>query len=182
MRNEEDREAEGWREAEAYADDQEPSRRAETADDFMTGWRTADRTRRAPAPTPDVRALIEDAKQWRERSTADGSAGLICRLGVALEAAVSTPQDITDAMAEGMARMMFTQTTEGRNGFTWPLNGEWDRERDLERARTALRYVLTFRSKCRGCHATVTTLNPTPVHDPRCFAKPDPAAALGVTK
>lgn len=48
----EDREAQGWREAEEAIDDPDPKKRAEAADDFMTGWRTADRLRR-----PEVREL-----------------------------------------------------------------------------------------------------------------------------
>jgi len=49
-----EREAQGWREAEAYADDHEPSKRMETADDFMAGWRTADRLRRTSVPEPSA--------------------------------------------------------------------------------------------------------------------------------
>lgn len=45
-----EREAQGWAEAEAYAIDTPPSQRAETMDAFMTGWRTADRTRKHPEP------------------------------------------------------------------------------------------------------------------------------------
>ena len=47
-----------------------------------------------------------------------------------------------EAMVERMARMLFAQTTEARSGFTWPINGEWGRERDMERARRVLAYVL----------------------------------------
>lgn len=39
-----EREAQGWREAALYAED------AESQDDFMTGWRTADRLRRSEVP------------------------------------------------------------------------------------------------------------------------------------
>jgi hypothetical protein len=49
---------------------------------------------------------------------------------------------ITDEMVERMARMIFAQSTEARSGFTWPINGDWGRQRDLERARTILEYVL----------------------------------------
>ena len=51
--------------------------------------------------------------------------------------------EITDEVVERMARMLFAQTTEARSGFTWPINGDWDRKRDMERARKVLEYVLT---------------------------------------
>lgn len=42
-----EREAQGWREAELYA-----SADGDARDDFMTGWRTADRLRRSEVPEP----------------------------------------------------------------------------------------------------------------------------------
>ena len=47
-----------------------------------------------------------------------------------------------EAMVERMARILFAQTAEARNGWTWPINGEWGRARDMERAEKALRFVL----------------------------------------
>ena len=45
-----------------------------------------------------------------------------------------TDIELTDEMVEGMARMLFMHSREGRDGFTWPLNGDWGRDRDLEAA------------------------------------------------
>jgi hypothetical protein len=45
-----EREAQGWREAALYDGD------AQTQDDFMTGWRTADRLRRSEVPEPSAEA------------------------------------------------------------------------------------------------------------------------------
>lgn len=81
------------------------------------------------------------------------------------------PIEITDQMVEGMARMLHSRSAEGRSGFSWPVNGDWGRQRDLESAHRALTYVLTFLSKCNGCGATATTVNPEPRHDPRCLAR-----------
>lgn len=53
-----EREQQGWREAEMYADDHEPSKRSETADDFMAGWRTSDRLR---APSDRVYLVMSAA-------------------------------------------------------------------------------------------------------------------------
>ncbi|WP_025105159.1 hypothetical protein [Microbacterium paraoxydans] len=61
-----EREAQGWREAALYAEE------ADSQDDFMTGWRTADRTRsEVPEPsaegwsTEDRReALAEGLRRW----------------------------------------------------------------------------------------------------------------------
>ncbi|MFE2772273.1 hypothetical protein [Microbacterium resistens] len=65
---EDEREAQGWREAELYAADTVPSQRAEVMDDFMTGWRTADRTRRTvQAERPSFDAFGEP----RNRATAE---------------------------------------------------------------------------------------------------------------
>lgn len=49
---------------------------------------------------------------------------------------------MNEAMVERMARMLFAQSTEARSGFTWPINGDWGRARDMERAETALAFVL----------------------------------------
>ncbi|WP_449408021.1 hypothetical protein [Microbacterium maritypicum] len=49
-----EREAQGWREAALYAED------AESQDDFMTGWRTADRTRSEPQGEPSDAPTRED--------------------------------------------------------------------------------------------------------------------------
>lgn len=51
--------------------------------------------------------------------------------------------EITDEMVERLARAFFAQSKEGRDGFTWPLNGEVFRERDMAQARRTLEYVLT---------------------------------------
>lgn len=62
-----DREALGWAEAEEYADDADPSTRMVTMDDFMTGWRTAERTRR-PAQDEGYHVELGDQRftqaQW----------------------------------------------------------------------------------------------------------------------
>ena len=55
----------------------------------------------------------------------------------------SVPAEADEAMVERMARILFAQTTEARSGFTWPLNGERDRARDMERAEMALKFVLS---------------------------------------
>lgn len=57
---------------------------------------------------------------------------------VLVGAATVADFDPTTEQAERTARMLFARTTEGRNGFTWPLNGERDRERDLRDARQFL--------------------------------------------
>ena len=41
-----------------------------------------------------------------------------------------------------MARTFHARTREGRDGFAWPINGERNRQRSLDDARRALRYVL----------------------------------------
>lgn len=82
----EEREAQGWAEAEAYADDSDPSKRIETMDDFMTGWRTALRALSAhPAEetweyamttdygglsdfTLDLAEAQEKVRAWNERA------------------------------------------------------------------------------------------------------------------
>jgi len=48
-----EREAQGWREAALYTVD------AESQDDFMTGWRTADRLRRSDVPEPSAERLMQ---------------------------------------------------------------------------------------------------------------------------
>ena len=52
--------------------------------------------------------------------------------------------EITDEMVERMARTLFARTTEAGRGWTWPINGDWGRQRDLKDARKALRRVLGF--------------------------------------
>lgn len=54
------------------------------------------------------------------------------------QSASSEISGITDEQVERTARMLFARTHEGRNGFSWPLNGAADRERDLRDARRFL--------------------------------------------
>lgn len=49
---------------------------------------------------------------------------------------------ITDAMVERMARSQHARTKEGRDGWSWPINGEWGKTRSLEAARRSLEYVI----------------------------------------
>ena len=60
----EEREALAMSEARAYADDADPSAREVTVDDFLTGWRTADRMRPVPAPTDHVKEAIYDGAEF----------------------------------------------------------------------------------------------------------------------
>lgn len=133
-------------------------------------------------PSEDVRALIEESltrNHVGERVSAQPEAyrQRIAEVISDRLSAVSAPPTITDEMAEGMARMLHAQSAEGRSGFSWPVNGEWGRQRDLEAARIVLNYVFTFVSKCAGCHATVTTVNPDPRHEDGCVVAA--RAALG---
>lgn len=48
----------------------------------------------------------------------------------------------TDEQLERTARMLFRRTHEGRNGFSWPLNGERDQQRDIEDARRFLTHAM----------------------------------------
>jgi hypothetical protein len=61
-------------------------------------------------------------------------------------AAVRTPQpvqvEVTDDMVERLARALFARSKEGRDGFTWPLNGDHDRQRNMNDARKLLVRVL----------------------------------------
>jgi hypothetical protein len=50
--------------------------------------------------------------------------------------------EVTDDMVERLARALFARTKEGRDGFSWPLNGDHDRQRDMEMARNLLVRVL----------------------------------------
>ena len=50
--------------------------------------------------------------------------------------------EVTDDMVERMARVLFSRTTEARNGWTWPINGDWGRQRDMDDARRVLGRVL----------------------------------------
>lgn len=43
---------------------------------------------------------------------------------------------------ERLARAFFARSQEGRNGFSWPLNGDRDRARDLENAGRVLHRIL----------------------------------------
>lgn len=45
---------------------------------------------------------------------------------------------VPDAAVEIVARAFFSQTREASSGFTWPINGQWGRDRDMERARNVL--------------------------------------------
>ncbi|WP_288870829.1 hypothetical protein [uncultured Microbacterium sp.] len=66
-----EREAQGWREAALYADD------AESQDDFITGWRTADRLRRTEVPEPSAEGRISRAitvLSWRPDHDGDDPA------------------------------------------------------------------------------------------------------------
>ena len=60
-----EREAQGWREAAMYDGD------AQTQDDFMTGWRTADRLRRSEVPEPlfPDQSIAEAVEIMREAET-----------------------------------------------------------------------------------------------------------------
>ncbi len=49
---------------------------------------------------------------------------------------------LDDVVVERMARALFARTREGRNGFMWPLNGAFSRERDMEDAHRALTRIL----------------------------------------
>lgn len=44
----------------------------------------------------------------------------------------------SDEQVERTARMLFARTKEGRDGFTWPVDGDWGRQRDLDSARRFL--------------------------------------------
>ncbi len=55
-----EREAQGWREAALYAEN------AESQDDFMTGWRTADRLRRSEVPEPSIEPTCEHGSPLSE--------------------------------------------------------------------------------------------------------------------
>lgn len=46
-----------------------------------------------------------------------------------------------EAIIERTARALFARTKEGRDHFTWPLNGERDRQRDLADAERFLTHV-----------------------------------------
>jgi hypothetical protein len=53
---------------------------------------------------------------------------------------------ITDAQAEVIARYIFAASPEGLQGWKWPAYG-WHRQRDMERARTALERALAARQE-----------------------------------
>lgn len=55
---------------------------------------------------------------------------------------MSEPIEPTDEQVERMARSTHSRTHEGRNGFSWPINGDWGRQRDLKDARRSLTYIL----------------------------------------
>lgn len=55
---------------------------------------------------------------------------------------MSAPIEPTDEQVERMARSIHSRSAEGRSGFSWPVNGEWGRERDLKYARQSLTYIL----------------------------------------
>jgi len=81
------REAEGWQAALEYGRDTPPPERWEVMDDFMTGWRTADRT---PRPVTDEmgkaaflafmgmdeQSFLEMSPRYRAGSIAQGRAAL----------------------------------------------------------------------------------------------------------
>lgn len=75
-----DREQQGWREAELYA-----SADGDARDDFMTGWRTADRLRHSEAtePSPSLMTVIEAAYNALHMET---RARAVEILGTAIEA------------------------------------------------------------------------------------------------
>jgi hypothetical protein len=47
-----------------------------------------------------------------------------------------------EEMVERLARVLFMRTKEGRDGWTWPVNGESGRKRDMDDARRVLPYIL----------------------------------------
>ena len=49
-----------------------------------------------------------------------------------------TTDEVPDAAVEIVARAFFSQTRESSSGFHWPINGQWGRDRDMERARNVL--------------------------------------------
>lgn len=64
------------------------------------------------------------------------------RLSVTPQAADDVAEIITDEVVERMARALYARTQEARAGFTWPINGDWGRRRDLVDARKLLHYIL----------------------------------------
>lgn len=85
-----EREAQGWREANLYAVD------SVSQDDFMSGWRTADRLRRPEECEPSDAQIEAAAREYHERGNGEGSfdrmadhvrTSLLFRMGCALRAA-----------------------------------------------------------------------------------------------
>lgn len=64
--------------------------------------------------------------------------------------------EFTDEQVERMARMFHARSKEGRDGFQWPVNGDWGRKRDMDNARRALEYV--FREPAGPAASDVSAL------------------------
>ena len=98
-------------------------------------------------PALDLDAIRSDAElvaalSGRSSTAHQLAAGHVPALVAEVERLRAVEFEFTYERVERTARMLFARTHEGRNGFSWPLNGEIDRQRDLKDARAFLTRAL----------------------------------------